>query len=29
MNNYTKVSNQVLEDATLSLKAKGLFAYLV
>ena len=29
MNNYTKVANQVLEDATLSLKAKGLFAYLV
>jgi hypothetical protein len=29
MNNYTKVSNQVLEDATLSLKAKGLFAYIV
>ena len=29
MNNYTKVSNHVLEDATLSLKAKGLFAYLV
>jgi len=27
--NYTKVANQVLEDATLSLKAKGLFAYLV
>jgi hypothetical protein len=26
---YTKVANQVLEDATLSLKAKGLFAYLV
>ena len=29
MNSYTKVANQVLEDATLSLKAKGLFAYLV
>ena len=29
MNNYTKVANQGWEDATLSLKAKGLFAYLV